>query len=590
MSRRALIPKRKLPIPTNLSVKKNQVEPLIGQGLALHQQGKFKEAQAIYEQVLAIQPNHFDALQLLGALFNQTNQYIKSVDFLTRALQVNPNHASCYYNRGLALQQLKYLDDALTSYDKAIRIKSDYAEAYTNRGNVLQELKHFNEAITSYDKAISINPNLVQAYSNRGNVLKYHKRLDEALESYDRAISINPDYAEAYYNRGLTLQELNNFDEAIKSYDQAIRTNPNYIEAYSNRGNALKELRRLEEALESYEIAISIKLANNTMFNYADSHWNLSLLHLLLGNFKDGWQGYEWRWKKDSFISHKRSFQQPLWLGTESLQDKTILLYAEQGLGDTIQFCRYVPLVAALGAKVIVEVPSPLINLLSDLDGVSQMIAYGDELPEFDFQCPLLSLPLAFGTTIDSIPNQTPYIHSSIENQNKWHRCIGDGGFKIAICWQGSFTAKIDVGRSLPVSLFEGLAKIDGVRLISLQKNEGTEQLKKLPAGMVVETLPEDFDSGDKAFLDSAAVMKSVDLVITSDTALTHLAGALGVNTWLLVKHVPDWRWLLDRNDSPWYPNHRLFRQTKIDDWVSVFKEMEAELKTLAAAKKITRQ
>ena len=303
-----------------------------------------------------------------------------------------------------------------------------------------------------------------------------------------------------------------------------------------------------------------------------------------------GFNEYEWRWKSEDIEkqAEKRTFTQPLWLGKESLHNKTILLYSEQGLGDTIQFCRYAMLVAELGAKVILEVQKPLVNLLQNLTGVSQLVEKGSALPEFDYQCPLLSLPLAFKTVIESIPNQIPYIHSGADKEDKWREHIGETGFKIAICWQGSTQGKVDVGRSFPVSLFERLAKIDGVRLISLQKNEGIEQLKNLPIGMKVETLPDDFDGVENAFLDSAAVMKCVDLVITSDTALTHLAGALGVKTWLPIKYVPDWRWMLDRSDSPWYLNHRLFRQATRNDWTTVFKEMETELKSLISTKATT--
>jgi hypothetical protein len=231
------------------------------------------------------------------------------------------------------------------------------------------------------------------------------------------------------------------------------------------------------------------------------------------------------------------------------------------------------------------EAPKVLICLFSELEGVDEFVEKGKALPDFNYHCPLMSLPLAFKTTIQSIPNFNPYIRSNTINQDKWQELIGKIGFKIAICWQGSTKGKIDIGRSFPVSLFEGLAQIEGVRLISLQKNEGIEQLNNLPMGMRVETLPDDFDNGDNAFLDSACVMKCVDLVITSDTALTHLAGALGVKTWLPLKYLPDWRWMLDRNDSPWYPNHRLFRQETMGDWGSVFNEMELALRALVLTK-----
>jgi len=479
------------------------------QGMALHNVGQLEQARFIYEEILIINPGHFDALQLSGFIAAQTKQWDKALLLFDEALRINTNNASLYNNRGNVLQELKRWEEALASYDNAITLKHDYAEAYSNRGNVLQELKLLEKALASYDMALEFKRDLAEAYYNQGNVLQELKRWKEALASYDNAITLKHDYAEAYMNK--------------------------------------------------------------------------SLATLLDGNFVNGFNLYEWRHKTENFKNKngERIFKQPLWLGKESLVNKKILLYNEQGLGDALQFCRYANLVAELGAKVVLEVPQPLVNLLQNLAGVHQLVAAGTALPDFDYQCPLMSLPLAFKTAIDTIPNQIPYIYSSIDKQDKWRQHIGRVGFKIAICWQGNPKSKVDVGRSFPVSLFEDIAKIDGVRLISLQKNAGAEQLKNLPDGMKIESLPYDFDSGENAFLDSAAVMKCVDLVITSDTALTHLAGALGVKAWLPLKCVPDWRWMLDRGDSPWYSNHRLFRQTTRDDWTGVFKEMEAELAKL---------
>jgi tetratricopeptide (TPR) repeat protein len=494
------------------------------------------------------------------------------------------SQVAALFKQGLELHQQGQLAQARQIYELVLAKQPTHFDALHLSGVIAAQSKNPALALELIGKAIEINPKNAAAYSNRGNALKELKRLDEALASYDRAIAIKPDYADAYSNRGIALQELKRLDEALASYDRAIAIKPDYAEAYYNRGNALKELKRLDEALASYDRAIAIKP------DYAEAYWNKSLALLLTGLFSQGWELYEWRWKRDTFESPKRNFSQPLWLGAEDLAGKTILLHAEQGLGDTIQFCRYAKLVKALGARVILEVPKPLLCLLSGLEGVDESIVKGKGLPVFDYHSPLMSLPLAFKAALESIPNKIPYIQSNISNQNKWQERIGGAGFKVAICWQGSTKGKVDVGRSFPASLFEGLAQIDGVRLISLQKNEGVEQLKSLPVGMSVETLPDDFDSGENAFLDSAAVMRCVDLVITSDTALTHLAGALGVKTWLPLKYVPDWRWMLDRSDSPWYPNHRLFRQKTSDDWISVFKEMETELKYLVSSESTTKQ
>ena len=567
-----------------IAIKPDYAEAYSNRGVTLKELNRFEDAIASYDRAIAIKPDSADAYLKRGSALKELKRVEEALASYDRSIAIKLNNAEAHFNRGVLLQDLKRLEEALDSYDKAIAIKPDYADAYLNRGLVLKKLKRVEEALACYDRTIAIKPDYAEAYSNRGLALQELKLLEEALASYDRAIEIKPDYAGAYLNRGLALQELKSLEEALASYDRAIAIKSDYADAYSNRGAVLQELKRLEEALASFDRAIAIKP------DYADVYWNKSLAFLVAGEFAQGWELYEWRWKKDTFTSPKRNFSQPLWLGEEDIAGKTILLHAEQGLGDTLQFCRYAMLVAELGAKVILEVQKPLVNLLQNLAGVSQLVAKGSTLPEFDYQCPLLSLPLAFKTVIQSIPNKIPYIHSRADKEDKWRERIGETGFKIAICWQGSTQGKVDVGRSLPVSSFERLAKIDGVRLISLQKNEGVEQLKNLPIGMKVETLPDDFDSGENAFLDSAAVMKCVDLVITSDTALTHLAGALGVKTWLPVKYVPDWRWMLDRSDSPWYLNHRLFRQATRDDWTSVFKEMETELIPLVSTKATTQQ
>ena len=567
-----------------IAIKPDYADAYSNRGAVLQDLKRLEEALASYDRAIEIKPDYADAYLNRGRVLKELKRLEEANASFDKAIAIKPDYAEAHFNLGAVLQDLKRLEEALASYERAIEIKPDYADAYLNRGLALKELKRVEEALACYDRTIAIKPDYAEAYSNRGLALQELKRLEEALASYDRAIEIKPEYAGAYLNRGLVLQELKRLEEALVSYDRIIAIKPDYAEAYSNRGAVLQDLKRLEEALASFDRAITIKP------DYAEAYWNKSLAFLVAGEFAQGWELYEWRWKKDTFTSPKRNFPQPLWLGAEDIAGKTMLLHAEQGLGDTIQFCRYAKLVAELGAKVILEVQKPLVNLLQNLTGVSQLIAKGSTLPEFDYQCPLLSLPLAFKTDIESIPNKIPYIHSRADKEDKWRELIGEAGFKIAICWQGSTQGKVDVGRSLPVSSFERLAKIDGVRLISLQKNEGVEQLKNLPIGMKVETLPDDFDSGENAFLDSAAVMKCVDLVITSDTALTHLAGALGVKTWLPVKYVPDWRWMLDRRDCPWYLNHRLFRQATRGDWASVFKEMETELISLVSTKATTQQ
>jgi ADP-heptose:LPS heptosyltransferase len=404
------------------------------------------------------------------------------------------------------------------------------------------EYKAYNYKIAELliSKAILINPNNSSFYSNLGHVLKKINKIEDALFSYDKAISLKPDYAEAYHNRGVVLKELNKIEEALSDYDKAISLKPDYAEFY----------------------------------------WNKSLVLLLKGDYKSGFKLYEKRWDAPSvgFFNYRKNFSKPFWDGTQDLKNKTILLLSEQGLGDTIQFCRYIDLVKNLGAKVLFQVPKKLFSLLKNLKSVDQFLIEGNALPKYDYYCTLLSLPFAFRTEIKTIPFNIPYLNISQDRIIKWKNYLGRKDFKIAINWQGG-KSKVDSGRSFPLKLFKNISNIRGIRLISLQKNEGSEQL--IDGNLEIQTLPKNFDNSGEEFLDSAAIMKSVDLVITGDTSLTHLAGALGVNTWLALKHVPDWRWLIDKQNSPWYACHRIFRQKKLDDWQQVFLDMEKEIKIL---------
>jgi tetratricopeptide (TPR) repeat protein len=550
-------------------------------GLALKQLNRLEEALASYDCAVALKPDYVDAYYYRGVVLQRLGRSEDALASYEIVVRLRPDHAKGYSNRGTALQGLCHLEEALASYERAIALKPDYAEAYCNRGVVLQKLKRFEDALASHDQAITLKPDYADAYCNRGHTLQTLQRFEDALTSYEQAIRIQPDHADAWYNRGLVYQSLEQFEGALASYEQAITLDVNYTDVYYNSGLAFHEMKQFDQALASYKRAIALKP------DYAEAHWNHALCLLLLERYTEGWKQYEWRWKYKGFTSPLRPFQQPLWLGEQDIAGKTVLLHAEQGLGDTIQFARYAKLVRALGARVILEVPKALIPLMRSLEGADELVEKDQPLPHFDLHCPLLSLPLAFKTDAASIPAQVPYLSVSEERIERWWRHIGTAGFKIAICWQGSPNGKIDIGRSFPVALFENISKIPGVRLISLQKGAGTEQLQNLPAGMRVETLPPGFDEGEGAFLDSAAVMGCVDMVITSDTALTHLAGALGVKSWLPLKYVPDWRWLLERSDSPWYPNHRLFRQSQRDDWQSVFAEMELELGKLMSGHSI---
>ena len=541
-------------------------------GRTLHDLGRLEEALTSYDTAIMLNPGDAEVCCERGLVLKDLDRCHHALKSLNAAIALRPDFATAFNNSGSVLKDLNLLEEAVASYDAAILLEDDYAAAYSNRGVALRELGRRDEALKSLEWAISIQPNFADAYFNRANALKQMDRLDEALADFDASLVLDPRNAEGFCNRGNALQDLNRFDEAIASYDQAIAIYPLYAEAFSNRGEALKGLKFLDEALANYDQAIALK------GDYAEPLWNKGLVTLLKGDLKAGWAYYEWR-KRTREPYGDRSFAQPFWDGRASLAGKTILVHWEQGLGDTIQFCRYIESFNQQGARVLFAPQKKLGALMTGLDAPCELVDANDLGLKFDVHIPLLSAPYAFQTDYATIPGQRPYLKVEPDLIEFWWNKIGSDGLKIGICWQGS-TGRIDAGRSFAVTEFSGLSGIPGVRLISLHRGEGESQLANLPADMIVETLGPDFDAGPQAFMDAAAAIACCDLVITSDTAIAHLAGALGVPTWVALKFFPDWRWLLNRADSPWYPSMRLFRQPAPGDWKSVFQEMKQALRT----------
>ncbi len=444
----------------------------------------------------------------------------------------------------------------------------EFAEAHSNRGVALQELRQFDAAIKGFDRAIAINPEYVEAYSNRGNVLQELKHLDAAVASYDQAIALRPDYVEAHYNLGNALRELQQLEAAVASYDRAIAINPDYAEAHHNRGVSLHDLLKPEEALACFDRAISLKP------DYAEAYWNKSFTLLLKGDLGEGFKLYESRWNNKKNKLKQRNFPRPLWLGVESLQGKTILLHSEQGLGDVIHFCRYAGMVASLGARVFLEVPKILMGLLNNLEGVTRIFAQGSPLSDFDYHCPLLSLPLAFKTNLETIPHSKAYLRSNDAKMAEWAKKLGiKTRPRIGIVWSGSTSHINDHNRSMLLSRFIPHLP-EGFEYVSIQKEVRDRDLETLHAHPDIRHFGEELSD----FEDTAALCELMDLIITVDTSVAHLCGALGKATWILLPYSPDWRWLLDRSDSPWYQTVRLFRQDAIGDWGSVLKRVKDAL------------
>ncbi|MBF0562350.1 MAG: tetratricopeptide repeat protein [Alphaproteobacteria bacterium] len=543
---------------------------LINIGNVLKMQGNLDGAISRYEQALRITPDYLDAINNLGIAFKEQGRLDDAIVRYEQALRIKPDYPEALNNLGVALKEQGRLDEAVERYVRALHLRPDYLDARNNLGIVLQHQGSFDDAIVQHKLALRLNPGNPEALHGLGIALQEQGKFDDAIDCYEQALRVKPDDPAVLDNLGNALQGQDRLEEAIGRYESALRLRPDYPEALINLGSAFKELGRFEEAFECFEQSLRI------WPDYPEAQHNESLLRLLLGDLDSGWRQYEWRWQRKKSSLSPRDFSQPLWCG-EDISGKTILIHAEQGLGDTIQFYRYVSLVAQRAGSVILEVPGLLIRLLQQTGTVS-FVPKGQTLPPFDVHCPMLSLPRAFATTLQTIPGGVPYLRAEEARVLSWRNRLPQDGFKIGIAWQGNPKNISDRGRSIPLFRFLPVGQVPGVRLISLQKDHGLEQLERLNDGMSVLSFGHDFDDGPDAFLDTVAVMRCLDLVITTDTAIAHLAGALGCPVWVALKFVPDWRWMLEREDTPWYPSMRLFRQTAAGDWDGVFTRIAAEL------------
>ena len=522
------------------------------------------QAQATYRQVLTIDPTHADVHLARGNVLRDLGRPAEAEASYREALRLRPNYPDAHNNLGNALCDLGRPAEAEASYREALRLRPNFPEVHNNLGNVLCALGRLAEAEASYREALRLRPNYPDAHSNLGNALYDLGRPAEAEASFREALRLRPNYPDAHSNLGAALRDLGRPAEAEASFREALRLRPNFPEAHSNLGAALRELGRPAEAEASYREALRLRP------NFPEAHNNLGHALLLVGRFEEGWTEYEWRWKTKWLSSSDRDFSAPLWRG-EAIGDRAILLHAEQGLGDTLQFCRYAPLMVC-NAGIILEVQAPLVRLLSRLPGVREVVARGDRLPPFDLHCPLMSLPRAFGTTLDTIPAATPYLSADPKLAANWQeRLIGLGGLRIGLVWAGRrrlnfpAAAAIDRRRSIALKALAPFGDVSGVSFVSLQKDGPAAQAADPPNGLRLH----DFTTDLHDFEDTAALIVNLDLVISVDTSVAHLVGALGKPVWLLNRFDTDWRWLLNRDDSPWYPTLRQFRQASPGDWDS---------------------
>jgi tetratricopeptide (TPR) repeat protein len=540
-----------------LSLRPDFVEALVNRGVTFYELKRFGDALADYARAIALRPNNADALINRGNALGKLGRYGEALASYDAALELQPGHVEALACRGVTLHDLKRYDEALKSFDRALVLRPVYAAAHMNRGVTLHELKQSAEALKSYDRALAADPDNVEALTNRGVALHDLKRYGEALASHERALAVQPDHAGALGNRGVTLHKLGRLDEALADYDRALALRPDYTEVLVNRGVTLHDLKRFDEALASYDRAIAVRPG------HADAHFFGSLSRLLTGAFGRGWTDYEWRRRGASTGPSKRDFPQPPWLGGDEIAGKTILLHSEQGFGDTIQFCRYAPLVAARGTRVILEVEEPLRGLMTGLAGTIPVITKGHPLPDFDLYCPLLSLPLAFNTQLETIPSAKYYLRAPDQALLKWSaRLPVKRRPRIGLAWAGNAKHVRDRERSIDLADLLMLLDVDAT-FVSLQTEVRAVDAATLKRNSNILHFGHELES----FSDTAALISHLDLVISVDTAIAHLAGALGKPVWILLTHVPDWRWLLDRDDSPWYPTARLFRQNDTREW-----------------------
>lgn len=518
----------------------NSASQLLAQAVSFHQNHNLAQARPLYEQSLSIEPNNFDCLYFLGLLYAQIGQFQKAITVLSKASRLNANHAATLSTLGFAQLEMKQYLPSIASLKRAIQIQPNLVDAHYNLGNALQDIHQHLEAVKSYDKALELEKNNPNIFFNKANSLRYLKDFEGAIQGYDLALAIEPKFAEAYSNKAGCLVQVGSYEDAIKICKQAITINP----------------------------------------DFATAHWNLAFCYLLLGDFENGWQEHEWRWSSPDLPIHleRRSFDKPLWLGQEPLLNKTILLYAEQGLGDTVHFSRFVAQVKKLGANVILEVQKPLVPLLSNLDGVDQIIPKGEPTSAFDFQCPLMSLPLALKSYSkeERAPASLPYLRPSKDALFKWEVKLGQKTKpRIGIVWSGNPEHHNDWNRSIPLGEFLRLSS-PSYELISVQKNISSADqalLRSRPEIMSFENELHDFS-------DTAALCKLLDLVITVDTSVAHISGGLGKATWILLPKNPDWRWLLNRADTDWYPSARLYRQDTLLNWAPVIDQVKSDLNT----------
>ena len=604
---------------------KDEKPPAILEAVALHQQGKHAEAESRYDAFLQKTPEHPEALHYRGLLHHHTGNHREAINYITKALLYRPSSPSFYNNLAISYHALGKVNEASRQYQKSllispsngvarrnlakirieqglpeeaekhirefsaqdmnsaetrhqlgkalekqgkianaisefretIKLRPDYADAHVSLGNALRKQNDDEGALRCYQEATKIQPDCVEAWDRYGSVLIRLERTDEALEALETSRRLNPLYPPTHNNLGIVYLRQDRIDDAVACFKEALEIKPDFAPAAANFGVALLRQGQTEEALEHIENTLRIQP------DHVDAHWNRALAWLSQGDFKRGWLEYEWRWLRKEV--KQRHLPRPLWDGKEHL-DRTILLHAEQGLGDTIQFVRFAKEVSQRVGHVILGCQKPLITLLQGCEGIDEIVPQTPDMPPFDIHAPLLSLPGILRGPESSFASTVPYIHPDDQLVEDWQPIIQSlDGFNVGIGWQGNPKYPGDKERSIPLGAFAPLASVPSVNLVSLQKGFGTEQIDNV--SFSVQVLDDEIDEQHGAFMDTAAIMKNLDLLIMSDSSVVHLAGAMGVPIWMPVPFSADWRWMVERTDSPWYPSMKIYRQPNPNDW-----------------------
>lgn len=549
------------------------VNQAMNEAVGLHRAGKLREAEKIYARIVKAAPDYFDALHIFGSLKAQSGQMGEALRLINAALKINPRSAEALVNLSNVMHALKRDQDALDCLDKALTIKPDDPLALANRGSALLSLNRPADALVAFEALLRLDPRNGDALMNRGIAKANLSRQEEALADFNAALTLMPNHPNVLYNRGNALLALNRPVEALADFDRALAAMPEHPRAWNNRGRALQQLNRYAEAVQCFDRTLALSKGD------ADAQSNRALSLLTLGELREGFKAYEARWKRTGMADTRRGYNKPLWLGEFPLGNKTILLTAEQGLGDTIQFARYAPVLARNGAKVVLEVQPELKSLLNSIDGVAACVARGEPLPPYDLHIPLGSLPLALKTDATNIPADIPYLQADPARIEKWKDKLGAlRGKRVAFAWAGQANHANDGNRSIDFKLLEPLLALEDISFVSIQRELRGDDDARLASH--ANFTPVGGDLNDMA--DTAAVLALSDLVISVDTSVVHLAGAMARPAWVMLPFAPDWRWGLTSESSAWYPQVRLFRQRSLGDWPSALAHLRAALADFA--------